>query len=239
MKKYHPTSVLETGYDIIFFWVARMVLMSTFLTGQVPFKTVYLHGMVRDERGRKLSKSLGNNIDPRDLSAKFGTDAVRMAMIVGTAPGADLHFSENKVKAYKKFANKLWNISRFVLDNTADYDVAAHTPTSADPDILQPLQALISEITPEMESFKYYLVGEKLYHYVWHTFADEIIESLKPIVQDESHPDRIKAQATLWEILTTSLKLLHPFMPFVTEEIWQSLPDCPGRDLLMVTQWPA
>lgn len=237
-KKFHPTSVLETGYDIIFFWVARMVLMSTFLTGQIPFKTVYLHGMVRDERGRKLSKSLGNNIDPRELSAKYGTDAVRMAMIVGTAPGADVHFSENKVKAYKKFANKLWNISRFVLDNTGDYDVTSHSAELADPEILQPLQALVSEITPEMEDFKYYLVGDKLYHYVWHTFADEIIETLKPIVQDEAHPERTKAQATLWEILTTSLKLLHPFMPFVTEEIWQSLPARPGRDLLMVTEWP-
>jgi valyl-tRNA synthetase len=161
-----------------------------------------------------------------------------MALTVGTAPGADSNLGESKMKAYRKFANKLWNITRFVLESAADYDTQSHTAESADSSLLEPLRTLTQEATSEMGEFKYYLVGEKLYHYVWHTFADEIIETLKPIVQDENHPDRKKAQATLWEILTTSLKLLHPFMPFVTEEIWQSLPSRPGRDLLMVTSWP-
>jgi len=239
-KTYHPTSVLETGYDIIFFWVARMILMTTFLTGQVPFKTVYLHGMVRDEKGRKLSKSLGNNIDPRTTSETYGTDAVRMAIVVGVGPGADNNLGENKIKAYKKFANKLWNISRFVLENTTDYDAAKHDKAALGTygNLSEELDQLITDITPEMEAFKYYLVSEKLYHYVWHRFADEIIEELKPIVQDEHHPNRTEAQAALWEILTTTLKLLHPFMPFITEEIWQSLPHEPERDQLMITSWP-
>lgn len=239
-KTFHPTSVLETGYDIIFFWVARMILMTVALTGTVPFKHVYMHGLVRDEKGRKISKSLGNNIDPREVSEKFGTDAMRMALIVGTAPGADSNIGDNKIKAYRKFANKLWNITRFVLENTAHYDHTNHITESTGKfsNYVEDLANLTKEITAEMSDYKYYLVGEKLYHYAWNTLASDILEELKPMVQDESHVDRAAAQATLWELLTTSLKLLHPFMPFITEEIWQSLPHKPGREMLLVTSWP-
>ena len=238
LSQFHPTNVVNPGYEILQLWVSRMIMLSTFLVGQIPFKTAFIHGILRNKNGQKFSKSLNNGINPLEVIKKYGTDALRMALIVGTTPGQDVLFDEQKVKAYKKFANKLWNIARFVLENTSDYDVSSHTSEQADSDILQPLQSLIQEITPELEGFKYYLVSEKLYHYVWHIFADEIIETLKPVVQDEPHPDRTKAQATLWEIMTTSLKLLHPFMPFVTEEIWQSLPARPGVDLLMVSGWP-
>jgi valyl-tRNA synthetase len=237
MKTYHPTSVLETGYDIIFFWIARMILMSTYLLGEIPFKTVYLHGLVRDEQGKKMSKSLGNIIDPLDMTEKYGADAVRLALIVGVGPGSDSRLSENKIQAYKKFANKLWNISRFVLSNIDDKPNTEPDLTEEDKKSLKTLNSFVKEITDDIEGYRLYLAGEKLYHYVWHTFADKIIEESKDRLQSGNKKDGISAQWMLYTTLTTLLKLLHPFTPFVTEEIWQHLPE-KERAILMSENWP-
>ena len=234
LKNYHPTTVLETGHDIIFFWVARMILMSTYLLGEVPFKTAYLHGLVRDEKGRKMSKSLGNIVDPLTLTDKYGTDALRMAMIVGVGPGSDSNLGEDKIKAYSKFANKLWNIQRFVLENTQGYDTNASF-TDEDQKSFDDLNALVTEITKEMEEFKFYLVAEKLYHYTWHEFADIIIERCKKNIAENNNAD--SAKKLLASILPILLKTLHPFMPYVTEELWSLLPEKSSR-MLMVEKWP-
>ncbi len=226
LETYHPTALLETGYDIIFFWVARMILMSNFLLGEVPFRQVYLHGLVRDAQGRKMSKSLGNIIDPLDMSKKYGADAVRLALLVGAAPGNDLKLSEDKIRGYKNFANKVWNIARFVLSQ----DLPAGRQDSIgeiQPELQAEFDALAAVVGQELEQYHIHLAFEKLYQYVWHRFADEIIEESK------SKPEY---GATLYYILENSLKLLHPFMPFVTEEIWSSLPDT--KNLLLVEPWP-
>jgi valyl-tRNA synthetase len=235
--EYHPTDILETAADIIFFWVARMILMSTYLIGHYPFKTVYFHGLVRDEKGRKISKSLGNNIDPLDVQAEFGTDALRMALIVGTTPGQDVKFSVDKVRAYKKFANKLWNITRFVLENI-------NRPTTDKTDILPKHQKYIDEIrsvhssvTEHMNKYRYYLAGEELYHFVWHSFADKILESCKIDISGNSE-EKASAQTVLYILLRSSLIMLHPFMPFITETIWKHIPHDKKDDRpLIVTPW--
>jgi len=232
LKEFHPTTIMETGHDIIFFWVARMILMSTSLLGQIPFKTVYMHGMVRDEKGRKMSKSLGNITDPLDLIQKYGTDALRMAMIVGNGPGNDLNLGEEKIRAYSKFANKIWNATRFVLEQTQDVDMDSVDLSDIDKKYIDELNTLIKEITPEMEEYKFYIVGEKLYHYFWHTFADIIIEDSKKRIRDGKEVN--SAKYTLLHILKTSLTLLHPFMPFITEEIWKSL----STKELIIQPWP-
>ncbi len=239
LKTYHPTDLIETGGDILFFWVARMVLMSTYLTGQVPFKTIYIHGLVRDKQNRKLSKSLGNAIDPLDMIEKYGTDALRMSMLVGVAPGQDVKFDEDKVRAYKKFNNKLWNITRFILTSTEGFDYASFDISSLEEYQIKKLEEfdnLKAEITKEFKEYKLYLVTEKLYHYVWHELADKIIEEVKESVSSDT-PDK-NNQYLLTVLLKDSLKLLHPFMPFITEEIWQSLPEQHGENILMVAQWP-
>lgn len=240
LKNYHPTTVLETGYDILFFWVARMIMMSGFHLNQVPFKTVYLHGLVRDEKGRKISKSLGNNIDPLEMIAKYGTDAVRMSLVIGTAAGTDSKISEQKIKGYRNFSNKLWNIARFVLMSISEESggilKASYTPQ--DKTLMDELTATSADITKDIEEFRFYMAAEKIYHYVWHTFADKIIEESKAKLTSEDPAVKASAQRMLLEILTTSLKLLHPFMPFITEEIWSKLP-IPDKNLLIVEKWPA
>ncbi len=235
-QTYHPTTVLETGYDIIFFWVARMILMSTYLLGEVPFKTAYLHGLVRDEKGRKMSKSLGNIIDPLTLVDKFGADALRMAMVVGVGPGNDSNLGEEKIKAYSKFANKLWNIERFILENTAKLD-RTKTPVldAEDQATLDEIDALLKEITEEMEEYKFYIVAEKLYHYTWHTFADVVIERSKQKIADGNNAE--SAQWILVLALPKLISALHPFMPFLTEELWSMLPEGAERPLI-VSSWP-
>lgn len=241
LKTYHPTTVLETGYDIIFFWVARMILMSTFHLGQLPFKNVYLHGLVRDEKGRKMSKSIGNIIDPLDMIEKFGADATRLSLIVGAAPGNDMPLSENKIKGYKHFANKIWNISRFVLTNTADAD-SVEEPSLSDQDkkILQQLTDTVHEVSGEIEKFSLYLAADKAYHYVWHELADNILEASKPILNSTDKKAKQSRQYVLRQCLTTSLKMLHPFMPYVTEAIWQELPEeMKDSQMLMVSKWSA
>lgn len=232
---YHPTTVLETGYDILFFWVARMVLMSTYLVGQIPFKTVYLHGLVRDTQGRKISKSLGNNIDPVDIITKYGADALRMAMIVGTGPGNDSKVSEDKFKAYKHFANKLWNISRFVIENTEGFSSKKEDIIEeADKKIVEEFENITKDITLDMDNFRFYLAAEKIYHYTWHTFADIIIEESKNIFKDDNISESRKT--TLLFLLKEQLKVLHPFMPFITEKIWSLIPG--DKNLLIVEPWP-
>lgn len=240
LKTYHPTTVLETGYDIIFFWVARMILMSTYHTGQVPFKNVYLHGLVRDEKNRKMSKSLGNTIDPLTMIEKYGADATRLSLIIGAAPGNDVPLSENKIKGYKNFANKIWNISRFVLTHTIDADMAASVTKSArDEEILTTLRTTVAEVSAEIEKFNLYLAGEKAYHYVWGELAAVVLEESKPIFAGEDAKAKLARQQVLVECLTTSLKLLHPFMPYVTEAIWQEMPGgMKDSELLMVAKWP-
>lgn len=253
MQNFHPTSVLETGYDIIFFWVARMILMSTYLLGDIPFKAVYLHGLVRDEKGRKISKSLGNNIDPIELIEKYGADALRMALIIGTAPGQDSKLGEDKTKAYKKFANKLWNVARFILENTEAEDATPQSrkldssPLSgeqklapADQELLIEQTNLLKEITKEMNEYKFYIVGEKLYHYVWHELADKIIEDSKDIMASENQEESNSRKHFLRLTLKNILKALHPFMPYVTEEIWSFLGEEKQESSkpLMVQKWP-
>ncbi len=230
---FHPTTVLETGYDIIFFWVARMILMTTYLTDETPFKTVYLHGLVRDKQGRKMSKSLGNIIDPVDIIKEYGADALRMALIVGIGPGADNNLGEEKIKAYKKFGNKIWNASRFVLENTEGTDLL-NIPELQDSHkaYITEWKALVQEITQEMQEYKLYLVGEKLYHFFWHRFADVVIEECKKDLNGSS-------KYTLLFLLTEQLKALHPFMPFITEEIWSSIPQATNdKKMLIIESWP-
>ena len=239
LETYYPTAILETGYDILPFWVARMILMGQFILGKIPFKTVYLHGIVRDAQGRKISKSLGNNIDPIDMGIKYGTDALRFSLISSTAPGTDSKISEDKIKGYSKFANKIWNATRFVLDNTKDF-TPPENPTYDEEDAKSDaeLKALITEITKEMEEYKFYIVAEKLYHYFWHTFADIIIErSKKKIIESETTKANVDGtKALLVNQLRTLVTALHPFMPFVTEEIWSMLPNT--KNLLMIERWP-
>lgn len=232
---YHPTTVLETGYDILFFWVARMILMSTYLTGQIPFKTVYLHGLVRDSKGQKISKSLGNNIDPVDMIKEYGADAVRMALIVGTGPGNDTKISLEKFKAYKHFANKLWNIARFITTTAGNKPESDVVLTESDLRLQEEFNELISVITQELDAYKFYLAAEKLYHYIWGRLADQIIEESKIILKDGTSTEKDSRTWILYYILEHSLKALHPFMPFITEELWSILGH---SNLLMVEKWP-
>lgn len=241
LKTYHPTAVLETGYDILFFWVARMILMSGFLRGEVPFKNVYLHGLVRDDQGRKMSKSLGNIIDPLTMIEKYGADATRLSLIIGASPGNDLKLSEDRVRGYKHFANKLWNITRFVLENPHGGEVKLN---AGDQKLVDEVVEIAKQVSAHIDAFRLDLAADQIYHFVWDRFAAEILEESKPIFRAGGDPSNSSGQAAaasrahaLSSILTSSLKLLHPFMPFVTEAIWQQLPK-KESDLLMVAKWP-
>ena len=235
-KDFYPTTVMETGADILFFWVARMIMLGIYRTGQVPFKYVYLHGLVRDAKGLKMSKSKGNVISPVDVSNEYGTDALRMGLIIGNTPGTDLNLDPRKIGAYKKFANKIWNIARFVISMTDGHDGAA-TLTEADRELAKQFEAISADITKELDEFHFHLAGEKIYHYIWHAFADEIVEASKPILFQGTDMEKASRQALIYKIFSDSLKLLHPFMPFVTEAIWQQLPQ-KDSDVLMVAKWP-
>jgi valyl-tRNA synthetase len=231
---YYPTDVMETGHDLIFKWVPRMVIFGLYLAGKAPFHTVYMHGLVNDAHGKKMSKSKGNVVNPLDLTAKYGTDALRMALVVGNTPGTDLALQEQKVKAYKLFSNKLWNIARFTLENTRDWDPERKIVSSWAKEKLDELSALGKDITLDMENCRFYMAAEKLYHYVWHTFADKIIEESKEKLKDGS--EKAGAETALREILSACVAMLHPFMPFITEEIWSHIQD--RGKLLLVTRWP-
>jgi valyl-tRNA synthetase len=238
-NNYHPTTILETGSDILFFWVARMILMSTYLLGEVPFKTVYLHGLVRDTKNRKISKSLGNNIDPLDMIAKYGADAVRMSLIVGVGPGNDSKIDEQKIKAYKLFSNKLWNITRFIFENTTGESIEPDFKAYSEVDekLRAERHALMEEITKEMDDYKFYIVAEKLYHYAWHELADKILEESKKIFKDGTDKEKKSRRQFLLHTLDKMLRALHPFMPYITEEIWNDMP-VKEKQLLMVDGWP-
>jgi len=238
-KNYHPTNILNPGYEILPLWVSRMVLMSTFLVGDVPFKEVYIHGMLRDKQGRKFSKSLNNGIDPLEVIAQYGTDALRMALTIGVTPGQDMSFDLQKVKAYSKFANKIWNITRFVLTETESINTTqsiSYAPR--DSELLAEQKLFLAEITREMKENKLYLVAEKLYHYAWHTFADEIIEESKTIFENGTEVEKTSRQYFLLHTLKFIITTLHPFMPFITEEIWKDLKGENDRDILMTALWP-
>ncbi len=238
LKTYHPTSLLETGYDILFFWVARMILMSGALLGDIPFKTVYLHGLVRDKDGKKMSKSLGNIIDPVDMIEKFGADAVRMALVVGTGAGNDSNLGEEKIKAYKHFANKIWNVTRFILTNTESLSSSDDELPTESPLVAQ-FQKIAQEITADIEEYRLHLAAENLYAYIWHEFADKIIEESKPILSSADEEAKQARAAEILYIWTNCIKLLHPFMPFITEEIWSMIPEqYKTQEMLMVEQWP-
>lgn len=234
LKTFHPTSVLETGYDILFFWVARMILMSTFLMGEVPFKNVYLHGLVRDGQGRKMSKSLGNIIDPLDMIEKYGADAVRLSLIMGAAPGNDIKLSEDRIRGYKHFANKIWNISRFVLENR---DLVGEGPISpADGEIVKEASQKAIEVANQVDNFRLDMALGILYPFIWDRFASQILEEGKPIIRGSDAAAAQSRATALLQSLEIILKALHPFMPFVTEEIWKDMPN--RKDLLMVESWP-
>src|SRR3989344_3502968 len=241
-KTFYPTSVMETGWDILFFWVARMMMLGLYRTGQAPFKTVYLHGLVRDQERQKMSKSKGNVIDPLGVAETYGTDAVRLALVIGSTAGNDPIISEEKIRGYRNFANKIWNASRFVLLNASKKSQITKNKsqirfTKDDKKRLKELDALVKTVTNDLENFRFHHAGEKVYHYFWHTFADKIIESAKPRLASGDPKERAAAETLLLTILETNLKLLHPFMPYVTEEIWQKLPG--KRQLLMIERWPS
>jgi valyl-tRNA synthetase len=223
LEFYHPTSFMSPAYEILQLWVSRMILMSGFHLGQVPFKKVLIHGLVRAKDGRKFSKSLNNGIDPIEIIEKYGADALRMGLIVGSAIGSDIKFDENKIKAYKLFANKLWNITRFVLsqENTGELKR----------DLIDEFAAIAKDITDDLENYRMHLAAEKLYHYLWDRFAAEIIEESK---------GKPEYNASLYYILENSLKLLHPFMPFITEEIWPHFAKASrgSGSMLIVEPWP-
>ncbi len=237
-KNYYPTEIMETAGDLVFFWVSRMIMLGLYVTGEIPFKNVYYHGMVLDAKGQKMSKSKGNVIDPLTLTDKYGTDAFRIGMIVGNTPGTSLSLSEDKIRAYKNYANKLWNIARFVESNTEDikYDENFSDYTEDDLNLRDELNNLIKEITDEMNEYKFYLVGEKIYQYTWARFADIIIEDSKKIFENGNKREITSRRAFLTHTLDILLKILHPFMPFVTEEIWQTIKK--NDSLLMVQKWP-
>ncbi len=240
LERYHPMTVLETGYDILFFWVARMILMSTYLLGDIPFETVYLHGLVRDKNGNKISKSLGNNIDPQEIIAKYGADAMRMSLIIGTGPGNDSKLSEEKLKAYKHFANKLWNITRFVLHNAPSSEPRSEE-SETDLKLRAEFDALIADVTEDMQQYRLHLAADKLYQYVWHTFADKILEESKLVLGNGTALEQSSRRHFLRETLIDILILLHPFMPFITEELWSVLAKNAPREektLLIARSWP-
>lgn len=237
--QFYPTSVMETGKDILFFWVSRMIMLGLYRTGKVPFKKVYLHGMVRDKHGKKMSKSKGNVIAPSEIQEKYGTDALRMGLMVNNAPGTDMNLDPDKVNAYKKFGNKVWNITRFILDATADHTPQEQTLSPSDTLILDRLNEVTQEITAYMEKDRFDLASERIYHYIWHELADQILEESKGILSGEDANARSARQHVLIECLTTSLKMLHPYMPFLTETIWQELPSTMREsDILMIASWP-
>lgn len=236
---YHPTNVLETGHDILFFWIARMILMTTCLTGQIPFKKVLLHGIVRDANRQKMSKSSGNIVDPLEMIKKYGTDAMRFALVFNTAPGTDMALSEDKIRGMKHFGNKLWNIARFVLSNVSEENATTSLPEGisvTDKEILHHLQTTIDSVTQHINAFRLHEAAQELYQFTWHSFADTYIEASKSQLADER--TKTTTEKILFYTLYTTLKLLHPFTPFITEAIYKNLPLASRPPLLMIETWP-
>lgn len=238
LEYFYPTDVLVTGYDIIFFWVARMIFSGLEHTGKTPFHTVLFHGLIRDAQGRKMSKSLGNGIDPLEIIDLYGADALRFMLATGNSPGNDMRFSEDKVKASRNFANKLWNATRFILMNLSDDITAPELPkalATEDKWVLSKYNSLVRDVTENLDRFELGIAVQKLYDFIWDILCDWYIELTKARLQEGGESGH-GAQQVLVYIMTGTLKLLHPFMPFITEEIWQALPnDC---ESIMVAKWP-
>ena len=238
LMHYYPTSTLVTGYDIIFFWVARMIFSACEQMGQVPFDTVFIHGIVRDELGRKMSKSLGNGIDPLLVIDKYGADALRFTLATGNSPGNDMRYSDKKVEASRNFANKIWNAARFILMNLDENEPAPHIPADLaleDKWILSQFNSLVKEVTDNLDKFELGIAVQKLYDFIWDLFCDWFIELAKIRLQ-KGGEEAAQAKAVLVYVMSETLKLLHPFMPFITEEIWQTLPH--DGETIMKSAWP-
>ncbi len=238
---FYPTDVLVTGYDIIFFWVARMIFSGCEQTKKTPFHTVFIHGLVRDDQGRKMSKSLGNGIDPLEMAEKYGADALRFNLVTGNSPGNDMRFYTERCEAMRNFANKIWNASRFLMMNLTIEDNALPEQLELeDKWILSKLNTVIREVTENMDHYELGVAAQKLYDFIWDTYCDWYIEMTKARLQGDNPAAKEQAQRVLCYVLTDILKLLHPFMPFLTEEIWQALPHEAGNQVqfLMLQSWP-
>ena len=239
-KYFYPTDVLVTGYDIIFFWVARMIFSGCEHTKKAPFHTVFIHGLVRDDKGRKMSKSLGNGIDPLEMAEQYGADALRFNLITGNSPGNDMRFYTERCEAMRNFANKIWNASRFVMMNlTIDKCELPEKLELEDKWILSRLNTTVKEMTENMEKYELGVAAQKIYDFIWDDYCDWYIELTKARLQGDDQDAKVRAQQVLLYVLTDFLKLLHPYMPFLTEEIWQALPHAEGAgDFLMLEHWP-
>ena len=238
-KHYYPTNTLVTGYDIIPFWVMRMMFSGLEQTGQVPFDTVLIHGLVRDAQGRKLSKSLGNGIDPLEIIDKYGADALRFTLATGNSPGNDMRFSDERVEASRNFANKIWNAARFILMNLPENEPAPYIPQALaieDKWILSQYNTLVSGVTDSLEKFELGMAVQKLYDFIWDVFCDWYIEIAKIRLNGDDEEQKATVRAVLVYVMSNTLKLLHPFMPFITEEIWQTLPHT--GESIMISDWP-
>ena len=238
-KRYYPTSALVTGYDIIFFWVARMVFSGLEYTGKCPFKDVLMHGIVRDSQGRKMSKSLGNGIDPLEVIDQYGADALRFMLVSGNAPGNDMRYYDEKVEACRNFANKIWNATRFILMNQKEelpQELSAQELTAADRWILSKVNTLAAQVTESMNKYDLGIAADKLETFFWEEFCDWYIEMVKARLYAEPCPDRTAAMWTLWTVLGCALRLLHPFMPFITEELYSYIR--PEEETIMYAAWP-
>ena len=248
LKKYYPTSTLVTGYDIIFFWVARMIFSGVEVMKETPFEYVLIHGLVRDAQGRKMSKSLGNGIDPLEVIDTYVADALRFMLLSGISPGSDIRYQVEKVEGARNFANKLWNASRFAIMNIKDEE-GNFLPIASEADaklqaedrwILQTINDALPEINQNMERFEFALAAQKIYELIWGEFCDWYIELIKPRLYGEDEADKASARYCLVKCLKSLLKLLHPFMPFITEEIWSFLPKAAdAKQFLMLESWPA
>jgi valyl-tRNA synthetase len=242
LRRFYPTDVMETGYDILFFWVARMIMQGLEMTGQVPFHTVYLHGLVRDAQGRKMSKTTGNVIDPLEMTDRHGTDALRFSLLTGSTPGNDMNLSEERIIAGRNFANKLWNMTRFVVTNLgdnpprADVDLTGLPLALADRWILSRHNLLIQDVTRLIEAYQMGEAGRQIYEFLWGEFADWYIEMAKARLTGSDEVARTTVRRVLVFVLERCLRLLHPFMPFVTEAVWQHLPHT--GEALMIARWP-
>ena len=238
LEYFYPTDTLVTGYDIIFFWVARMIFSALEHTGQVPFKQVLIHGLVRDEQGRKMSKSLGNGIDPLQVIDQYGADALRLTLVTGNSPGNDMRYSDDKIKASRNFANKLWNATRYILMNLGEEITKPELPNQLETEdkwVLSKLNTLIREATDNLERFELGMAVQKIHDFIWDILCDWYIEITKPRMA-QGGASALGAQKVLSYVMANSLKLLHPFMPYITEELWQAVPH--DSEFIMTASWP-
>jgi valyl-tRNA synthetase len=239
-KTFYPTSVMETAWDILFFWVARMIMFGLYCTGKEPFKYVYIHGLVRDKDRQKMSKSKGNVVDPLGIVKEQGADALRMSLVFGTGAGNDIVVSEDKVIAQKRFANKLWQASKFVLTSLGkNFDSKIKEPKYSKNDkwILKELEKTVKKVTEDIDKFRFHEAAQEIYQFFWHKFCDKTIEDVKIRIREKTKNAQI-GKFTLLTVLSNSLKLLHPFLPFITEEIYQKLPIKNKKKCLMIEEWP-